>query len=238
MNTTQSTTGGGRRAALVIVCLMAAMAANGADRYPKMATVEQYMIAPADEIALARSAAPGSVAAQAEVLVLGAHGYEPAVKGSNGFVCFVTRSWDVGFDNPEFWNPKIRSPQCFNPASVHSVLPRYLERTKWVLAGVSKAEMEARESAEWKAGTLQAPEPGAVSFMMSKGGYLNDAAGGPWHPHFMIFVPRTDASLWGADMPGSQVASDSVNYENTTIIMVVVPNWSDGTPGPETHKHK
>jgi len=224
----------------VIGCLLAALfvtPAIAADRYPNMAAIEKYTIAPADEIALARSAAPASVAEHAEVLVLGEHGYETAVKGTNGFVCFVSRSWDVAFDNAEFWNPKIRSPQCFNSAAVRSVLPSYLERTKWVLSGVSKAEMQARETAEWKAGTLHEREPGAVSLMFSKGGYLNDSAAGPWHPHFMLFAPRADASQWGADLPGSPVASDSVNYEKTTIVMIMVPNWSDGTPGPEVHKH-
>src|SRR6476646_2717180 len=100
--------------------------AIAADRYPNMAAIEKYTIAPADELALARSAAPASVAEHAEVLVLGEHGYETAVKGTNGFVCFVSRAWDVAFDNAEFWNPKIRAPQCFNSAAVRSVLPRYL----------------------------------------------------------------------------------------------------------------
>src|ERR1051326_2076672 len=204
--------------------------------YPQMAPIDQYTMARADEIALARSAAPPSIAEHAEVMVLDAHGYETAVKGTNGFVCLVGRSWDVAFDNPEFWNPKMRSPQCVNPAAVRSVLPRYLERTKWVLAGVSKAEMQAREAAAWQAGKLTGPEPGAISLMFSKGGYLNDSAAGPWHPHYMLFVPRTDASQWGADLPGSPVASDSVSYERTTIIMVKVPNWSDGTSGSEMHK--
>jgi hypothetical protein len=218
-------------AVLAFACLTAA------GPYPKVADVAQYAIARADEIALARSAAPASIAEHAEVLVLGAHGYETAVKGSNGFVCFVSRSWDVAFDNPEFWNPKIRSPQCFNPAAARSVLPRYLERTKAVLAGVPPAEIQAREAAEWKAGTFQAPEAGAVSLMFSKGGYLNDAAGGAWHPHYMMFVPRTDASEWGADLPGSPVKSDSADYEKTTIIMILVPNWSDGTPATATQSH-
>src|SRR5262252_6880077 len=74
--------------------------------YPAMAPVEQYRIADAaDEIALARSAAPPSISADAEVLVLGKQGYEPAVKGKNGFVCFVERSWAASFDDAEFWNP-------------------------------------------------------------------------------------------------------------------------------------
>jgi len=223
-----------------MVCLMAALfvtSAIAADLYPNMAAIEKYTIAPADEIALARSAAPPSVAEHAEVLVLGEHGYETAVKGTNGFVCFVGRSWDVAFDNPEFWNPKIRSPQCFNPAAVRSVLPRYLERTKRVLAGASLAEMQAREAAEWKGGQIHPPEAGAVSLMFAKGGYLNDAAGGAWHPHYMMFVPRTDASQWGADLPGSPVKSDSSSYDQTTIIMILVPNWSDGTPATAAHSH-
>ena len=72
----------------------------------KMADLREYTMARNDEIALARSAAPPSIAEHAEVLVLDEHGYLTAVKGANGFVCFVGRSWDVAFDNPEFWNPK------------------------------------------------------------------------------------------------------------------------------------
>jgi hypothetical protein len=91
--------------------------------------------------------------------------------------------------------------------------------------------MQKREAAERLAGTLKAPEPGAVSYMMSKGGYLNDAAHGPWHPHVMFFAPRTDDAAWGANLPGSPLISDSHSYEQTTIFFVIVPNWSDGTPG-------
>src|SRR5215510_14509084 len=110
--------------------------------YPAMAQVEQYRIANAqDEIALARSAAPPSISAEADVLVLGKHGYQTAARGRNGFVCFVERSWTAGFDDAEFWNPKLRAPNCFNPPAVRSVLPQYLKRTEWVLAGISKAQL-------------------------------------------------------------------------------------------------
>jgi hypothetical protein len=110
--------------------------------YPAMAPIEEYRIADQqNEIALARSAAPPSISGDAEVLVLGKQGYETAVKGRNGFVCFVERSWAASFDDPEFWNPKLRAPNCFNPPAVRSVLPQYLKRTEWVLAGVGKAQM-------------------------------------------------------------------------------------------------
>jgi len=58
--------------------------------YPNMAPLEQYLIQDRKaEIALAQSAAPESISRDAEVLVLGRHGYETAVKGKNGFVCIV-----------------------------------------------------------------------------------------------------------------------------------------------------
>jgi hypothetical protein len=98
------------------------------------------------------------------VLVLNAHGYETAVNGTNGFVCFVGRSWDVSFDDPQFWNPKIRSPQCDNATSAQSVLPRYLARTRQVLAGVAKAAIQKREEANGRraSSSLQRQAPCAT----------------------------------------------------------------------------
>src|ERR1700683_1230774 len=81
--------------------------------YPSMAPLEQYLMEDRTaEIALARSAAPASIAKEADVMVLERHGYETAVKGKNGFVCMVERSWTAGIGFPEFWNPKLRGPIC------------------------------------------------------------------------------------------------------------------------------
>jgi hypothetical protein len=83
--------------------------------------LDQYLASDRDgEIALARSAAPESISRDAEVMVLGKHGYETAVKGKNGFVCLVQRSWTAGIDDPDFWNPKLRAPICFNPPAAQS----------------------------------------------------------------------------------------------------------------------
>jgi len=79
--------------------------------YPNMAPLERYLIEDRNaEIALAQSAAPESISRDAEVLVLGRHGYETALKGKNGFVCIVQRSWTAPSDDPDFWNPKLRAP--------------------------------------------------------------------------------------------------------------------------------
>lgn len=224
-------------AALFAMTAMLVHSAAQADTpsYPAMAPLAQYMSAhDADEIALARSAAPGSISAQAEVLVLGKHGYKVAVRGGNGFVCFVMRSWGQDFDQGEFWNPKIRSPQCINAAAVRSVLPDYLRRTQWVLSGVSVADMQARTKAAVAAKEITAPEPGAISYMLSKSQYVSDS-GHNWHPHVMFFLPPIDASSMGAGLSGSPVYGSPSDVEPVTTLFVVSPVWSDGSPARAHH---
>src|SRR5258708_26486421 len=70
-----------------------AMAQDATAAYPNMAPIEQYLMDRTAEMALARSAAPESISRDAEILVLGRHGFETAVKGKNRFVCIVERLW-------------------------------------------------------------------------------------------------------------------------------------------------
>ncbi|MFY9910767.1 MAG: hypothetical protein WAK56_13050, partial [Candidatus Sulfotelmatobacter sp.] len=113
-----------------------AQAQDAKGPYPSMARLDQYLIADRNaEIAMARSAAPDAISRDADVLVLGSHGYETAVKGKNGFVCLVERAWMGPFDGPKFWNPKVRGPVCYNPPAVRSILPLTFKRTELVLAG-------------------------------------------------------------------------------------------------------
>lgn len=214
-----------------VLCTAATWAAASAADYPRMAPIGRYeTVSRSAEVALARSAAPASISDHARILVLGKQGYEVAVTGENGFVCLVVRSWDMGFDNPEFWNPRIRSPQCFNAAGARSVLPHYLERTRWVLAGYSLARMRLLTQAARTAGKGMRPLPGSFCYMMSRQGYLNDAVAGPWYPHVMTFALGAKPAAWGAGLPDTPVAADDTAYKPVTIFMVIVPAWSDGTP--------
>ena len=197
--------------------------------YPSMAPMEQYLIANRNaEIALARSAAPESISRDAEVLVLGGHGYETAVKGNNGFVCLVERSWTAGIDDPNFWNPKLRGPICLNPAAARSYLPLTIRKTELVLAGQSKAQMVESMKASLDKKELPTPESGAMCYMMSKEGYLSDHDG-HWHPHLMFFVSQTDAATWGADLPGSPILALNDSLGRLTVFLIPVAKWSDGT---------
>ena len=199
--------------------------------YPAMAPLEAYLMPESEEIALARSAAPKSISDDAEVMVLRQDGYATAIKGSNGFLCIVERSWGAATTESFFWNPKIRAPICFNAAAAKTFTPIYLMKTRLVLAGKSKAEIVQATTSAFDGKELPPLDPGAMCYMLSKQQYLNDE-GKSWHPHVMFFVAGDAAKSWGADLPGSPVISANDPEERATIFMVLVGKWSDGTAGP------
>ena len=207
--------------------------AEGKATYPTAAPFERYRIADRQsEIALARGAAPPSISADAEVMVLGEKGYEVAAKGKNGWVCFIERSWTGDFSDPEFWNPKIMSPNCFNPPAARTVLPQYLERARWIVAGLDKPKLIERARAAFAKKEFVVPEAGSFSFMLSKESYLNDEVGGPGLPHVMFFVPHGQGAVWAAGLDGSPVFGAEASDVEPTVLFVPVRRWSDGSPGP------
>jgi len=234
--------------ALVIV-LSTSWQARGADAkapYPSMAPLDQYLIADRNaEIGLARSAAPPSISRDAKVMVLGLHGYETAAEGKNGFVCIVERAWMNPFDSPEFWNPKNRSPICFNPPAARTVLPITDMRTKLILAGKSKDEVKESIKAAFDKKELPALEVGAMCYMMSKDAYLTDA-GGHNMAHLMFYTPLMDGAVWGANLldslngvsvpfPGSPLLLSPQfrgNPEPINVFFMGTGMWSDGTAAP------
>jgi len=220
---------------LVQVCISGAALharAQAADPYATMAPLDQYLIADENsEIALARSAAPPSISDNAEIMVLGPKGYTTAVKGTNGFVCVVERSWATATDFPEFWNPKIRAPHCFNPQAAKTFVPIFLMKTKLVLAGKSKAEILEATNAAFDKKELPPLEPGAMAYMLSKQQYLNDDAKN-WHPHVMFYVSGDAEKSSGANLPGSPVIAAPDPEERVTILMVLASQWSDRSPAP------
>ena len=202
--------------------------------YSNMAPLDQYLIADRDaEIALARSAAPEAISSEAKILVLGRHGYETAIEGKNGFVCVVERGWMSPSDAPEFWNPKIRGPICFNPPAAQSVLPITYKRTEMVLAGRTKAEIVEGNKAAFEKGELPPLEPGAMSYMMSKEAYLTDTDDHNL-AHLMFYAPPLDGKAWGADLPKSPVMliSQFKGAQPIDVFIVPVGRWSDGSAAP------
>lgn len=233
---------------LLVLALAGALSAGGAAAQARRGPPYLTMPSPAEyrplgreaEAALARTAAPASISDQATVLVLGDRGYETAAEGTNGFVCIVERGWANEFGDDEFWNPNTSSPICFNPASARTVLPTYLMRTEWVLAGKTVAEMEAMTAEALADGRITPPAAGAMCYMMSKLGYVSDDEAGPWRPHLMFFVPQGEPAAWGANLAGVPVIGGPSKTEPFSIFLLPVEQWSDGSPGRDPqagHQH-
>lgn len=221
---------------LVQLCLAGATrpAVAQADKapYPAMAPMQEYLMPDVSaEIALARSAAPVSISDGAEVMVLGRKGYKTAVKGTNGFLCIVERSWAQDSNDAEYWNPKMRAPHCFNPLAARSFAPIYLRKTRLVLAGKSRGEVAREIAAALDNKQLPALEPGAMAYMMSKQQYLNDRDKN-WHPHAMFFFSGDMTKSWAADAPNSPLLAANDPENRVTILFVLADQWSDGSPAP------
>ena len=135
------------------------------------------------------------------------------------------------FDNPEFWNPKIRGPLCYNPPATRSILPMTYTRTEMVLAGQSKEQVKEGIKIFVKK-ELPALEPGAMTYMMSKDAYLTDSDGHNM-AHLMFYGPLMGAAEFGAGLPKSPVLMNpQFAQEGIDVFMVLTGMWSDGTLAP------
>jgi hypothetical protein len=222
--------------ALVFVFLASQAAAQTAETaYPRMAPLPQYLMPRDAEIALARSAAPESVADAAEILVLTRSGFEKAVEGTNGFVCMVARSWSADWDDPDFWDPKVRAPICYNALAARSQVAATMKRTQAALAGGSQTQILDSIKEAVDRGELPTAEVGSMSYMLSKGTYLNHRDG-RWLPHLMFFVSEIDPKSWGAGLPESPIFGFQHPEERLTVFVVPVNKWSDGTLATSTER--
>ena len=215
-------------------------AQTAASTYPKMAPLEQYLMDSDAEITLARSAAPEAISRDASVMVMSGHGYQIAVQGKNGWTCIVDRGWGGMFDNPDFWNPKIRAAGCLNPSATRSVLPYDVKRTELVLKGLSKPEIIAATQTAIAKKELPLLEPGAMCYMMSKMDYLFDQ--GDHTMSHVMFYTADDGTAWGANLANSPIMGVSYwslspdsypqlqNFPRIFVSLIAADKWSDGTP--------
>jgi hypothetical protein len=221
---------------LALIASRPAVAQDASTPYPKMAPVEQYLMDRMAEIALARTAAPESVSLDAEVWVMGRHGFETAVKGKNGFVCIVGRGWSSAAD-PDFWNPKVRVPICANAPAARTYLLAITRITDLALAGRGPAQVNEAIAGAVAKKELPAMEPGAMCYMTGKQGYGGDVIP-HWPPHLMFFYSDIDPAIWGANLPGSPVLGIADSQTRVTQFVIPVEKYSDGTPAQGTVGHK
>ena len=215
------------KARLTYAALFAAMFLGSAHaQSPKYPPIEEYLMPQANEIALAKSAAPANISGRATFKVLTRSGYEVAQKGDNGSVCMVMR----GFSAPTYtpapfrnlvYDPAVRAPICFTPQAVREVLPYYELRTKLAMQGKNPDEIAEGVQAAYAKGEL--PQRTGVSFAYMWSADQNLASGiGHWHPHMMAFAPYYDNSMVGGNAFGSPLPALS-DDAGTPFAVVVIP---------------
>jgi hypothetical protein len=186
------------RLLLALPSLLALPVAAAAQKaYPPVA---QYLMPREAEIAMARSAAPPSIADRATVKVLTKAGYEIASQGDNGAVCLVMR----GFTAPTYtpaplrdlvYDPTIRAPICFAAPAARTVLPYYELRTTLALGGKHPDQIAAALEAAYVRGELPHRDSVTFAYMFSAHQHLGEV--GAWHPHMMVFAPYADRATVG-----------------------------------------
>jgi hypothetical protein len=225
----------GRVSVLAFILASQGPAQEAKTAYASMAPLAQYLMPRDAEISLARSAAPRSISDHAEILILTKSGFQSAETGTNGFVCMVARSWSAGFDDPDFWDPGLRAPICYNALAAKSQVAATKKRTEVALGGGSKAQVLTALKTAIQTGELPMPETGSVAYMLSKQTYLNNRVG-HWRPHLMFFTPGTDPQSWGAGLSDSPILGINLTDEHQTVFLIPVGRWSDGTPGPSDER--
>jgi hypothetical protein len=222
---------GARALSVLLSAAGQALAPDPQSPYPNMAPLDQYLMERNAEIALARSAAPESISRDAEILILGREGYKTEVKGKNGFVCVVERSWMLPYKDREFRDPKVRLPLCLNPPAARSHLPLTFNQTELALSGRSRTQMFDTTKTAFDKNELPVPEPGSMCYMMSKQQNFGPKYGNA-DPHLMFWFPQKDDMNWGAEFPGSPVDVHQYSPQPITEFVISVSKWSDGTAAP------
>lgn len=203
-----------RPAGLAATVLLAAPAGAAAQHPPIL------LLAPAEQAALARTAATPDVSADATVWILGPAGYDLHAQGTNGWTCLVERD-----------HPESMAPQCYDPEGTRSIVPGVRRIEELRAEGVGYRDAVAVVEAEYRSGALPEPTRPVVSYMLSREQALYATPEGPavghWRPHVMIYHP--DFSDSALALPEGGLASVSSVGRVFTYLVFPVARWSDGS---------
>jgi hypothetical protein len=151
------------------------------------------------------------------------------VRGTNGFICLVQRSFHAAFGDPVFWTPAIRGPLCMNPPAVRTVFPEMRQRTEWIMAGVSIDEIMRRTKKAYASHRFPMPAAGSMGYMLSPEQLVGDGTT-HWHPHLMFWFDKSlPPAAWGlSDSNSTIIEAPGDNISPIRLLLIPVRQWSDG----------
>lgn len=214
----------------VLVPLLSATASAATTLVPSAVAAQSVethppVLSEAEEIALARSAAPPNVSADATILVLREGRYETAVVGSSDVHCMVSRS-----------QPLSLEPICYDPEASRTMLRIESRQVEMRLAGVSEEERERRIAESIGSGELALPRRPALAYMLSAGQILYADAEtrvGAWNPHIHMYMPYATAEQFGGLTPGGASTGTAFVFDAgkpTANLVVIVKEFVEPEP--------
>ncbi len=200
---------------LLVACVAGVTAPLRAQAISSARAGPRAVLERSQEIALARSAAPASISARAQILVFDGADYVVAESGSNGVTCVVNRSWQASIE-----------PHCYDREAAETMLPMELRRNVLRHRGASEESIEREIATGVASGKYHLPRRPAMTYMMSAAQVLYDDEGrrvGPWRPHLMIYYPylkEDDVGFAGApDMRVGMVGDAGTPFSTLIIVM-------------------
>ncbi len=199
--------------------MMTGVALSGPVAAQTLQGTDYVRLAEDEEIALARSAGPDEISADATVWVLRNGEYSIAVHGSNTNHCFVARSV-----------PQSLEPVCYDEEGAATALQWEFKYFELRTSGKSKEALEGALAEAIGSGELRAPSRPAMSYMLSSAQRLYDPesgrSAGNWKPHLMLYIPYlTDESIGlSAGLATLQVSRPGTPMAH---LIIVVPEFVD-----------
>src|SRR5580658_3709852 len=221
-------------AGLLSIAVLSSSAA--AEDKPKEPTVHLVTASTPRErqIELAVSAAPTEVSSKAAVYIVGPKGYEKAREGTNGFSCFIFRSFKGTTQTSS-------APACFDAEGSRTIMLAYMHREELRAEGKSEEEIKDDIVKGYKDGRIKAPGPGFL-YMMSNENYVYDSESkesGFVPPHLMFYAPYKTAKDVGYESVSPTMVpyltGSGVGPESLLVVAAEKPK-QDSSSG-DSHKH-
>lgn len=191
-----------------------------------VAPTAPVVLSRAEEVRLARSAAPAAVSANARVYVLRDGRYVVGAEGSSGASCLVSRS-----------QPLSLEPECGDAEAEATVLTVERFRVEQRLAGHSSADVDRAVGDSLASGYFRVPRRPAMVYMMSSAQILYNEQGkfvGRWMPHTMLYYPFLQPGEIGLAPGTTDLKAPMIDKPGTpwSNIMTVVRAFVDPAPAP------
>lgn len=187
-------------------------------------TPDAFLMDPAEERRIAATAGPEAITSGATYYLLTRNGFESSEPGTNGFHCFVERSWTGPHPkNLRIFDPKVKAPHCINPEGARTTMQEMFLVSKLAMAGRSAQEIDLAVDRAYQDGSLKLPESLSLTYMMSKHQWLGEHVGA-WHPHVMLWIPFLSedqvGGIAGFDQPNALLAGQPKSRRSVLVFPV------------------